>query len=190
MELESQKTYRPWSDEEMLHVITCIKKQHARVINWEAVACYIEGRSAQQCKSFYNNRGRKFEFAAVLRKHDMRELGFRWYSYLLNSSYQLETDAVKKIYLDNTIMDMVTYATMVKDGVAFQYDRNMLSLVQSIVNIHCQYSPKLMDQIEKHGSARLSGEVIQMEQLRQFVKLMDGLDYMGVYQKIKLLLAE
>ncbi|CAL6003063.1 Myb-like_DNA-binding domain-containing protein [Hexamita inflata] len=191
MDFEMQKTYKPWSDEEMLHVISCVKKYKTRIINWDMVASHTEGRTAQQCKSFYNNRGRKFEFAAVLKKYDMRELGFRWYSYLLNSNYQHETDPVKRIYLDNAIMDMITYATLVQNDVmSFKYDPNMLSLIHSIITIHCQYTPKLMDQIEKHGSAKLSEEVIYVEQLNQFIRLMNSLDYITVYQKVKILLSQ
>ncbi|CAL6020189.1 Myb-like_DNA-binding domain-containing protein [Hexamita inflata] len=190
MTTQEHKQYRKWSDEEILKIFYLSKQCKAKVINWDKVSSHLEGRTAQQCKSFYNNRIREYELENLIKQTNIHELGVKGVEYLLLSTNKQE-DPVRQIFFDNLTTEIIMNIQMALTGnQMFRYDNNILKLVREIISVYNQNKIKMKNQINQQGFAKYETHTVSKDQFEQLIKMMDNFDCDNLFLKISCIISQ
>ncbi|CAL6014902.1 Myb-like_DNA-binding domain-containing protein [Hexamita inflata] len=160
--------YRKWTSEEISKIITQVNQYNGCVINWDKIASQFIGRTAQQCKSYYNDKIKKHSLSKLIQKYNgIENVAQRAIQFLLSANVKEENMAKQFCILNlfNLIQEHVRNAQ--ENNSNYEFNVNVLKLIQSVIQI---YKQDFVDQVH-------SSQALLIDQLNQFINFMNSFDY-------------
>ncbi|CAL5985746.1 Myb-like_DNA-binding domain-containing protein [Hexamita inflata] len=186
-----RKPYRQWSEQEINQIIYHSKQFNNSSIDWTIISSHIKGRTNQQCKSFYNNRIRKFQFETDFDRNTLHDLADGSILYLLKCNNN--EDKVQQTLIDNYMFDIFSLIHVVQENklnFVTDKDLNILKLIREIIIVYNQHKQQWIKQIKFQGVTDFKQQLVQPQQLRQLISLMDGLNCDNLFLQISGIISE
>ncbi|CAL6045721.1 Myb-like_DNA-binding domain-containing protein [Hexamita inflata] len=185
------KPYRQWSEQEINQIIYHSKQFNDQSIDWTIISSHIKGRTNQQCKSFYNNRIRKFQFETDFQRNKIQDLADSSILYLL--TFNNNEDKVQQTLIDNYMFDIFSLIQVVnqnKLNFVNEKDLNILKLIREIIIVYNQHKSQWIKQIKLMGVTDFKQQLVQPQQLRLLISFMDGLNCDNLFLQISGIISE
>ncbi|CAL6090159.1 Myb-like_DNA-binding domain-containing protein [Hexamita inflata] len=185
------KPYRQWSEQEINQIIYHSKQFNDQAIDWTIISSHIKGRTNQQCKSFYNNRIRKFQFETDFQRNKIQDLADSSILYLL--TFNNNEDKVQQTLIDNYMFDIFSLIQVVnqnKLNFVNEKDLNILKLIREIIIVYNQHKSQWIKQIKLMGVTDFKQQLVQPQQLRLLISFMDGLNCDNLFLQISGIISE
>ncbi|CAL6030597.1 SANT/Myb_domain [Hexamita inflata] len=167
------RQYGKWSEEETNKMIHLTRSYKGNVINWKAIAENINGRTHQQCKSYYNSKIRRIEVNLdALTPLDLAAMTIR---DLLNNNVSKSFDTMKRMYYDQIFVEVIINSKMVmQDCLQFKFNVKMLKTIRQVYILYNQNKQVWVDQINTCGFAEFQEQSFQQYEFEHLQTLIDN----------------
>ncbi|CAL6040119.1 Myb-like_DNA-binding domain-containing protein [Hexamita inflata] len=172
---ESKKFYQSWPDEDIHKLLDVTEKYLYDKIDWIKVASEFPTRTLQQCKSFYNNKVRKFIFDnnTVLNKEQQELVQYCYAYYITHYKPRVETvdDRVKRLLAEACWQDIFpTLILLMKNEHNYKYNKKLLVGASAFMKYHIHHSVLIDKMFTTQDKITIQGIAIRKEQWQYFCK--------------------
>ncbi|CAL6048329.1 SANT/Myb_domain [Hexamita inflata] len=178
-----ERSYKKWSEEDISKLISLCRSYKNKVINWAKIAGCIEGRSAQQCKSYYNSQIHQLE----RKLYNMAEKPAQFAERVLLKlacGHMEQVNSIKQIYFDNLMLDIVINIKMVmSDSKTFEFNKELLRTMMHTILLYQQQCECIANQADQ-SKILLQSTYVSKEQFKHLNKLMESINYKELYVKL------
>ncbi|CAL5987751.1 SANT/Myb_domain [Hexamita inflata] len=179
--MQVTRPYNQWNEQETQKIIQLTRQYKENIINWRNIAANMNGRTPQQCKSYFNSKIRYIE----LRLETPVTLAKMAIMNLLNDRSQKQFCAVKRIYYDQILMEIIMNAKMImQNNSTFQYNVRILQTIKNVIILFKQQKWDWIDQIKTQGFATYQQIIIQPNEFQHLQILLDNAHTSELYSQI------
>ncbi|CAL6054689.1 Hypothetical_protein [Hexamita inflata] len=129
-------------------------------------------RTAQQCKSFYNNSVKQYQLERLLPKTSLTGIAMMALSHLLTADVSHIRDREKQANIDQITSDILLNVFLVEAGNSkCGLDLNLIALVREMIIVFNQVKVQMIEEIYVNGHAVFEGSCVTQQQLDAVIKL-------------------
>ncbi|CAL6025108.1 SANT/Myb_domain [Hexamita inflata] len=167
------RQYGKWSEEETIKMIYLTRSYKGNVINWKTIAENINGRTHQQCKSYYNSKIKRIE--VNLEAQSPLDLAAMTILDLLNNNVSKSFDSLKRIYYDQIFVEVIINSKMImQDYLQFKFNIKILKTIRQVFVLYNQNKQVWIDQLSKRGFAEYQEQKFQQHEFEHLQTLIDN----------------
>ncbi|CAL6017230.1 Myb-like_DNA-binding domain-containing protein [Hexamita inflata] len=188
----SPKQYTKWSKDDIMKIIKLTGEYKNTLINWNEIATYFKNRTPQQCKSFHNNKIRQFGFQQLLSQNlTINNLAKKAMVYIVSAKKVIDLISPKHLCVINIFNIVKEHIAKAFDGdISFQFDLNILKLIQSIIIIYKTNINTFIKRVSQFGCVKFEDSVLTTDQVAQLVNFMDSFDYNALLEIVEVLILD
>ncbi|CAL6037032.1 Myb-like_DNA-binding domain-containing protein [Hexamita inflata] len=187
--------YKAWMDEDIRLLLNVTEKYSNSTIDWIKVAENFKNRTPQQCKSFFNNKMKKFVFNMVdgVPQPDYNLIQYCYAFYI--TRYKPENEMVdercKRIMAEACYEDILpTMALIVKNDLNYKYNKKLLVGTKEFLIYHKSQVAYIDELFTKSEIISIQNISIRKKQWETFCMYINILNLDLLLQKIDQLLVK
>ncbi|CAL6077446.1 SANT/Myb_domain [Hexamita inflata] len=190
MSKQKESNYNPWSSTELQYIVNATREYRDKKINWKQIQQQLKHRTIQQCKSFYNNHVKQYEFSYIRENFNDAQIAHMMLSYLAigklediidpnNSKFETR---YQKSWLQADFL-IIIYQLQTNNK-QFPYDAKLLNLLKEMIVFYNQIKPQIEKQLVQYGFGILGRHKINANQMNSLVSFMQSIDSDNLLEKI------
>ncbi|CAL6020351.1 SANT/Myb_domain [Hexamita inflata] len=174
-----------WSEDEIVRLIYLTKTHRTSVIKWDVVVKQLNGRTLQQCKSFYNNFVKQYQLNHLLQSSQIQDLAKKVMSFLICGNINDFQHAAQKVSYEFALVDVILHLQMLKENnQSYKYNIGYLQLIREVIIVFNNSKVRLMEEIYVQQTAKLYGKRVTKEQFHHFTAMMNAFNSDDIFLKI------
>ncbi|CAL6104597.1 Myb-like_DNA-binding domain-containing protein [Hexamita inflata] len=184
-------SYTSWTDDEIKRILDIITiNRHGKIIDWAGVHASFPHRTAQQCKSFYNNFIKQFVFELVdgvpVPNLDFVKYCHAFYITRYKPRKETMEQKVRRIVAENCYEDGLTTAVfLAKQEQNYNYNNKLLVGTSEMIKFHYSQKQLIDEQFKNTEQIILSEMAVTRNQWEHFCQFVDTLHPFVFLKKIE-----
>ncbi|CAL5977676.1 Myb-like_DNA-binding domain-containing protein [Hexamita inflata] len=187
--------YTPWSDDDIRLLLSTTEQYLDVTIDWGMVVKHFPGRTALQCKSFYNNKMRKFVFnvdnGVPQPNFDLIQYCYVYYITRYKHSPESLDQKCKRIMAEACWEDIFpTMMLLIKNELNYKYNKKLLVGTKEFLTYHLLQCQKMDDLFKENEKIQIQDIVVHKKQWETFCKYINEMNPPEFLKRIDLFLEQ